>query len=372
MPGVNSDRRPSTSLRVEALEAREVPASFGATRGLDVAHGDIISSNVGTEFVTGTGPGPQALVRVWSNDGRGRLLYSFNPFPGFRGGVYVDVANVKLGTPQLPDNTFELIVSTGPGTTGRVKVYSFSFGGLQTLADFTPFGPTYGGGVQIAAGNVTGDRAHEIVVGRERGGSTVQVYAFDEINPQVVKLREFQAYGPNYTGGVTLAAANTDNTRNSGIPGSYDFNFAEIITGTARGSTRVAIFDAQTPDVVRRTSYLAFNARNPFFRSGIDVAAGSTDGVRGAEIYVALKNAGVVRFFSGQTGATIGTVRPFPAAFARTVNMAISSVDDDIFDVYLVGDLIVVGADGPYQQVPLIYPGRFLSPAGLNGSRPAA
>src|SRR5262249_53197748 len=100
MPNEKSPYR-STRLNVEGLEARDVPASFGATRGLSLAVGDVISSNPGDEIITGTGPGRQALVRVWAQSGA--LLTAFNPFGNFKGGVFVAVGNVNS------DNTLELI-----------------------------------------------------------------------------------------------------------------------------------------------------------------------------------------------------------------------------------------------------------------------
>jgi hypothetical protein len=358
MPNEKSPYR-STRLNVEALEARDVPASFGATRGLSLAVGDVISSNPGDEIITGTGPGRQALVRVWAQSGA--LLTAFNPFGNFKGGVFVAVGNVNS------DNTLELICSTAPGTTGEVKIFEFTNGGLQTLADFTPFGPTYSGGVQIAAGNVTGDRAQEIIVGQQRGGSTVKVYGFDSTVSDVFQLRQFQAFNTGYIGGVTLASANTDTTRNT--PGNpYNFNYAEIIVGRAAQLPQIKIFDAQLPSVIQRVSYMAFNTNIATNRQGVNVAAGDTDGLRGAEIYVALKNAGTVRFFSGQTGAIIGTIKPYPSNYSKTVNIAIPPDDDDIFDIYNAADLFVIAADGAYEQVPLVFPGQLFSAAGLNGS----
>lgn len=369
MPDGTAPFNQSQRLQLEALEAREVPASFGANHGLSVAFADIMPGDFQNEYITGTGPGHKtgpnqdALVRVWNQ--QGTEVASFRPFPGFTGGVYVATGDVDN------DGNVELVCSTAAGTVGQVKVYAFRNGGLQELASFTPFGPTYSGGVQIAVGDVTGDRSREIIIGRESGISTVKVFAFDSTVSQAFEIRSFEAYGPNYRGGVTVAAANIDILGNT-ITDPYNHNYAEIITGRASQLPQVRIFDAQAPTAVMRASWMAYDINNPANRRGINVAAGSTDGRRGAEIYVGLKNAGTVRIFNGWTSGFLKQIRPYPPNYARTVNLFINSGDDDFIGIFTVGSLITVGADGAFEQVPLVFPGRLNSPAGLNGSFPAA
>jgi hypothetical protein len=357
---------PRTRLNVEALEAREVPAVFGPTRGLSVAHGDIIPANFQDEYVTGTGPGRQALVRVWDNNGA--LLNQFNPFGTFRGGVFLAIGDVN------DDNQNELIVSTAAGTNGRVNVYEFISGGLQLLTSFAPFGPIYSGGVQIAVGDVTGslagDRREEIIVGRSVGLPVVQVWSFDPAVSNVFLQRQFVAYGGGYRGGVTVTAGNID-TLNPAL-GPDDTDFDEIITGRASQLPQVRIWNARNPTVTLLASYFAFDVNVTANRRGIDVVAGSTDARRGVEIYVGLRNTGFIRFFSGETGAIIGTIRPFPPAFSRLVNFAISDRDENFSIFYFTSSLVVVAADGRFEQIPVVFDGRLFSPAGLNGSRPAA
>src|SRR6478672_5484121 len=93
MPDGNASFGQSQRLHVEALEAREVPASFGATRGLSIAFADVMPGDFQNEYITGSGPNHKALVRIFNQQGdveRAR----FNPFPGFRGGVYVATGDV--------------------------------------------------------------------------------------------------------------------------------------------------------------------------------------------------------------------------------------------------------------------------------------
>jgi hypothetical protein len=313
--------------------------------------------------VTGTGPGVRALVRVW--DLNGNLVSSFRPFGNFTGGVHLAIGNLDS------DDDMELIVSTGAGTTGRVKVYEFGFGGFQARAAFVPFGPNYTGGVDIAAANVTGARSHEIIVGQQSQGSLVRVFA--DINapstpPQFASIRSFSPFGTAFVGGVSVAAGNID-TNN--IPLSDPSDYAEVIVGKASLEPRIKAFDVQQPTPIQRGSFLAFDTSIPANRNGVNLAAGSTDGQRGAEIYVAIKGSSRIRFFT-PSGLMLGELFPFSTTGSRMTNLAINNSDDDFFDVYGPANLVVVRADGPNAQVPLVYPGATNSPAGNNGSFPAA
>ncbi len=349
-------------LQLELLECRTVLSTFGTRLGWSIAVADVASDNPGLEYVVGTGPGTRGEVQIYSATD-GSFLGSFIPFgPNYRGGVYVATGNF----PADPAGTHDVVVSTAPGTVGRVKVYRLTDGGPQQIASFMPFGPAYTGGVQIAAGNVTGGPEHELIVGRERGISTVRVYGYDTATSSFFLSRQFNAYG-TVPCGVTLAAANIHTTKNSKTD-PYDYNYAEIVTGRASGLPQVRIFDAQTPTVQLRASYMAYDTSNAFFRRGIDVAAGSTDGQRGAEIYVALRNTRIIRAFRGQSGAIITTFT-LPASYAQSVNIAVANLDDDANDVYNVSNLYVVAADTVRYQRPLIYPGKTGSPAGLNSYR---
>lgn len=365
MPNENPARRP-VRLGVEALEGREVPATFGANSGMSLAVGDVVPGG-GTEFVTGTGPGRQALVRVF--DGAGTLKYQIQPFGTYQGGVYTAVGDVNN------DGQLEIIVSTAGGTTGRVRVYQFTNLSLQSLADFTPFGPTYNGGVQIAIGNVAGDRTQEIVVGMESGGSVVKVYANEPTSAgeQFFRIRRFEAFGAGYTGGVSISAANVDARLNT-VTDPYDYNYSEIVIGRSVGAPTIRIFDAQAPTVVRRASYYAFDPNIQANNVGISVVAGNTDGGRGAEIYAVQRNSTRVRVFNGQTGVPIGDFNvPYPLTYTRNLNLTILNASDD-FNIPPINNptnLYVVGSEGPFEQVPVVFPGTAGSPAGFNGSRPA-
>lgn len=63
-----------------------------------------------------------------------------------------------------------------PGAVARVGVYDRS--GALLAPIIRPFGTNFAGGVTVAAGNITGGAAAEIVVGRGSGAGRIKVYQF--------------------------------------------------------------------------------------------------------------------------------------------------------------------------------------------------
>lgn len=370
----------SPRLGVELLEAREVPsAAFTGPGGLSIAYGDVVTTTGTEEYITATGPGVPGVVRVF--DQTGRQLFSFRPFGNFDGGIYVAAGNVIRPdaniNPILPD-PIEIVVSTAAGSTGRVRVYTFANGTLQPVADFVPFGPNYTGGVQLAVGNVTGDnsdptaRKAEIVVGQQTGGSRVKVYSIDTTNvtPEVFLLREFNAYGPRYRGGITLDCANIHTIPD--VPTDpYSYDYQEVITGKASSLPHVKVFDVQTTNIVTLASYMAFDTNFAVNRRGINVYAASTDGIRGAEIYVNPVGTASVRILDGWTSTTIGDFTVANPPGIRNIYLTFGAVTDPLAGDTGIRDLIAVYSIGQYAQIPIIFPGALNSPAGLNGSFPA-
>lgn len=390
MPNANSNG-PLAHLKLEALEDRTVLSPFGATRGLSLAAGDVFTGVAGPEYVTGTGPGTTAIVRIYGRNGT--LLRSFNPFGDFTGGTTVATGDVNA------DGVADILCGTGPGTTGRVKVFSFINGSLQRLSALVPFGPNFTGGVNVAAGVVTGADPDPTVLNPDNivvsiasnGLPAVKVFTYSDVG--TFQVRGFMAYNTSYLGGVTLAVANIDTA-----PDTLDANdlltgrvasYAEIITGRATELPQVKIFDAQAPTIVQMGSFLAFDITDPANRQGVTLAAGDTTEQRGSQIYVNLKGGATIRIFDGQSNAILGTIIGLPknggnpprglpntlGSNSRMLTMAIADVtqgnpvDNQFTDDYFTHDLLVAAADGAYAQVPQVFFSGAQA-AGLNGSRP--
>lgn len=376
----NMTHNKRTRLSVEPLEDRTVPAYYGASGGESVAIGDVLSlpgpgpNNV----IIANGPGEPGIVSVLNSSNQ--VMQSFYPFGvAYTKGIYVASGDVT------GDGHDDIIVGTGAGTLGVVKVFEYIDGGLQLISTFLPFGATYSGGVDVAVGNVTGPvvtntnngNAAEIVAGTASIGTTVAVFGYNDTGaaPTYYKLRSFVAF-PGEGTGVTVAVADIDTQTNSATD-PEDHDYSSIVAGMAVGLPAVGIFNAQEPTVVTRAKYYAFNPLIPQYDHGVNVAAGDTDGQRGAQIYVNLRGTGIIRVFAGETSAILTTITTtYPPSYATMINMAVGGItnyapaqDDDQDGVYYTRDLIVVAADMVNSQIPVLFVGKGNSPAGLNGSR---
>jgi hypothetical protein len=270
------------------------PPSFSG--GVRVAAGDVNGDGV-ADIITGAGPGAGTHVKVF-NGATNELLQSFFAYPGFAGGVYVAAGDVNgdgradivtgadSAAPHVKvfdgasgaeirsffafggfqggvrvaagdvnaDGFDDIVVAVGPGAGPHVKVFDGQTN--AELASFFAYGPGFLGGVYVAAGDVDGDGRADIVTGAG-AGSVPHVKVFSGANFQ--ELRSFLAYGPNFTGGVRVAAGDVNGD-----------GFVEIVTGAGPGAgPHVKVFDGKTNAEVR--SFFAFD---PSFTGGVFVASG--------------------------------------------------------------------------------------------------
>jgi hypothetical protein len=226
---------------------RRVLAPFGTgyTGPLSVALGAVNHDNV-TDFAVGEGPGNTAVVKVL--DGKtGKTLASYFPFPGaFRGGVSVALADVT------GDGRADVIVGSGPGMTTQVKVYNSAT--RRLAATFSPFTPSFHGGVSVAGIDVNADGKADIVAG-SGAGMTATVEVFDAVTH--VLLDSFSPFTPTFRGGVTVAPVS--------LKGK-----AYVVVGSGPGTTAT----------VRAIAYKthsrlwSLDAFSSTFKGGVAVAAG--------------------------------------------------------------------------------------------------
>ncbi len=364
---------------VAGVTSASMAASGVVTIGTSIAHGYTVGQTVSIQGTEAIDLATGNVLYVY--DGRFTITavpnaytFKYNVFPP---NPLPPAANI-VGDAGVFQK--DLICSTAAGSTGRVRVYSFQGNQLRSMSLFMPFGPNYVGGIQVTTGDVNGDYTKEIIVGQQTNGSTVKVFNVDPNSSghTYFETRKFKAFEVGYKGGVTLASANIDATENDGV---YNYDDSEIIVGKAKEAPLLKIFDAQLPTVTLRAQYFAFDPNiNDSSKLGINVAAGSTDGLRGAEIYVSQQDTtNKVRILNGQTGVAIGDFSVgYPVGFGRNLDIAVNDLDDVLAPgsintsyPFLFTDIFVVASDGPYNQVPIVFPGQYFSPAGLNGSRAA-
>ncbi|MEY4612570.1 MAG: Hemolysin, chromosomal [Planctomycetota bacterium] len=179
------------------------------------------------EFLVGAGPTGGPHVKLLRADGNEML--SFFAFDAtFTGGTSVAFADVD------GNGTKEIVVGAGPGGGPHVKIFQLD-GTL--LRSFFAFDPSFTGGVFLAAGDLGGDNAQEIVVGAGAGGGPV-VKIFDGNSLQV--RGEFFAYDSAFLGGVMVALQDYN------LDGRLD-----LVTGPGKGgSPHVKVFDGPSLNLI--------------------------------------------------------------------------------------------------------------------------
>ena len=336
--------------------------ALGATSGVGVVSGD--TSN--TVSVAGT----VSQVNVALNG----LVYTPTPAPAFNGVETVTVTTSDLGAyrpaalEQVATSTFTLQVSGNPaagvsppgvppppaavpppypagstqnlpryeavgaavGAAGAVSVVDTE--SQVTLATFTPYEPSFTGGVRVAVADLRRTGVPEVVTGPATGGAArIQVFGA----PGQPARLNFFAFDPSFTGGVTLATADVNGD-----------GFPDIIVGAGPGGgPRVAVFDGRTAAPIR--TFFAFESG---FRGGVSDAAGDVNGDGRTDIVVGAGPGGgpAVAVFDGANPANVRRFFAYAPSFRGGVNVAVGNVT-----AAGVGS-IVVGAGvggGPHVQV---------------------
>lgn len=209
------------------------------TGGVRVTTGDVNGDGV-PDFITAAGPGGLPHIRAFDgNTGRpvAGPLGDFLAFsPEFRGGSFIASGDVN------GDGFTDLIVAADGGGGPNVRVFSGSGGAM--LLEFFAYAVTFRGGVRVAAGDVDGDgRADIITAAGPSGGPHVKVFRGTDLT----LLREFNAYATTFTGGVYVAAGDTDGD-----------GFIDIVTGPGPGGgPNVRIFSSR--DLVPLREFSAFD-----------------------------------------------------------------------------------------------------------------
>ena len=249
--------------------------------------------------------GKPATVQVFDNDGD-KVIANVTPFPAFEGTPSVAMADVN------GDQILDLVVGTGAGVSPEVVVYSGApgkgpFPFRTELARFAPLDPNFKGGVNVAAANIDGNPTADNIIVGTGPGTEGQVKVFSSKLPEMGKAPEvfssFKPY-PGTQSGVTVA---------TGLV-SYEQGRPYIITAPGPGDpARVKVFryDLFTPtpkalaggapkkegpgDPVKVAEFLAYDEA---YTKGISLTTG----------WVAGQEGGAQSIVTGQL-ADKGTVR---------------------------------------------------------------
>ena len=262
--------------------------------GVRVAEGDVNGDGI-PDYIVGAGTGAAPQVRI-VDGATGTLQADFLAFEAdFTGGVFVAAGDVN------GDGYVDVIVGSGEGRPGEVKVYS---GRDLSLLNATAVFPGFTGGVHVAAGDVTGDGLADVVIGTGPGAALVSVLSGSDLSV----VRTLTAY-PGFTGGVWVAAGD--------VTGD---GYADIVTGAGPGGApHVRVFDGRTG--IEALGFFAYEAA---FGGGVRVAVGDVNFDGRADIVTGPGPGRLpeVRVFDGTSGAQVGAVQAYVSSFTGGVFVA--------------------------------------------------
>jgi hypothetical protein len=269
-------------------------------------------------FAVGAGAGGGPQVSVY-DAATGALRFAFFAYdPAFTGGVRV--ATADLTGDGVPD----IVTAPGPGGGPDVRVFDGATG--AQVAGFFAYDATFTGGVNVAAGDVTGDGVPDIVTGAGPGGGpNVKAFRF----PDLAVVRSFFAYDAAFTGGVNVAAGDVNG---DGV--------ADIVTGAGPGGgPDVKVFSGATGAVLQ--DFFAFDAA---FTGGVSVAVGDFNGDGRPDVAAGAGAGGgpAVRVFDAQSLALEASFFAYDAAFTGGVRVGAVGVAGSAADGLVVG----AGASG--------------------------
>ena len=258
VPAGFTDPNPLNNTATSTL-FEEIPPPFSVEGGLVIGTDDGCNGRFDTR------------VRVIDALNDGAEVFSFVPYPGWKGSVRVATGDVN------GDGIQEIITAPGRNRVGEIRVFDSTTGVELTAYRTFPFGPSYRGGVEVAVGNLNADVYGDIVAGMSSGAGMVNAFLVNATLPDPVAnvpFKSFRGFPAPYTGGVKLAAADFGSyVGPTWTPGVLD-GISEIVVGSNAGiRATVKVVDVTgVPKTVRTILPFAAN-----FRGGVTLATGRYD-----------------------------------------------------------------------------------------------
>ncbi len=287
-------------------------------------HVDMIA--VGNDV--GSASNTKPVVHVYDAE-TSEMLFSLDDVQlyGASNNFGVRVAVADIDGDGIPD----VITAPGRNTAPVVKVFSGrpQPGVLESLlyelAAAATFGVDFTNGVNVAAGDVTGDCMQDIILAPSRGAANVLVFENRVLSGGgLVKTKEFQVFSDltGYIGGANIAAGDLD-----GVKNADGDTTDELIVSTGAGvNAEWRSFNLQASPVL-----LSRVVVSPAFQQGIAVSAGNLDGDlrKIDEVVVSYQSGGksLVNVYGG-VGSLISSFEAFPEV-ASVPNTAVRTTVRD-------------------------------------------
>ncbi|MFA5134536.1 MAG: Ig-like domain-containing protein [Patescibacteria group bacterium] len=173
--------------------------------GLEVAQADIDGDGT-NEIIVTPGSGVESRIKAFELDGTEiASALAFNE--GFTGGVTVAVGDFD------GDLREEIAVAPISGGGPNIRIYSLNDegDGLELVDWFFAYDTAFRGGVNLVAGDTDGDTVDEIITApRSQGGPDVRVFSYNAASGAFELTANVMAYQSAYHGGVQLAAGDID------------------------------------------------------------------------------------------------------------------------------------------------------------------
>ncbi len=253
--------------------------------GVRIARGDIDGDGV-ADLITGTGQYTAARVRVWDG-ATAALLVDIDPFPGFRGGVFVAAGDLN------GDGIADICVGADLGISPHVKV--FNGRGQSELASFFAYQYGFVGGVRVAMGDLNRD-GYDDVVTAPGAGPGPHIAMFDgrslvsgRGDGSVRVAPDFYLFAPTMNAGLNVAVGDINGD-------GYD----DLIAGPASGPAHLRVVSGAVLTREHRVQDLS-SMFTWGGNTGLRVAAVDADGDGRTDIMTApaVANGGRVAMFTG-------------------------------------------------------------------------
>lgn len=199
------------------------------------------STAVGMVLGSPGGTGGQSVVTVYNT--AGAITRSFVPFPGYAGSLRTAVGDVT------GDGVPDISVVTGVGAVPAVKV--FNGANNSVIYSFLAFDQGFAGGLSVAMGDINADGRSDIMVGTLTASSHIKIYS----GANLTLLKSFITFGAGYTGGVNLAAGDYTGDGRADVIVGAGVNSSRVVVLNVAG--------AGTGTFTQLASFFAFASNLP-------------------------------------------------------------------------------------------------------------